>query len=294
MAAPLYFFPRKQLADVVDAQADRFRPSILRECGLEETFADVASVRGQTSTNELTGHGPGGASGVITTLLPASGRCPLRIGFHPDFQSWQPAVSEMLWIGTDKEHPPKPEDLLRSGAVLIDEGQILPPHAGLSLELGDGHRWTVPIVRRPAIAAEAGHAVTSLPMDLGWDESGRFAETIKPKYLALWNDAAEICDFYFAAAEQPRKRLELPVEKALTWALRILGLNYRYGRHEQNLLRAVDKTNIFTLLGLAVDAPLVYRLLGSLKKSVPATPPVVNTSPGSTDGSQVTDPAAAS
>lgn len=273
MAAPLYFFPRKTLSDVVDVQADRFRPPVLRECGLEETFSDVTSVRAQTATNELTVKGPGGASGVLTTILPASGQCPLRTGFHPDFQTWTQAGRE-LWIGTDNEHRPRPSDLLRSNSRRTG-ATPKPLHDGHSITLGDGHDWEVPVIRRPPAMAQFG-SLTALPKNLGWDLDGRFVESLKPEYQAIWEDTSAICDLFFD--EEGRLRdgeYQITVETALGWCLRILGLNYRLGRHEQNLLRLIDQSNVFTVLFLAVDGPRVMHLLK--KKPSPSTAEAVST-----------------
>jgi hypothetical protein len=295
MAPPLYFFARQQLSDVVDAQADRFRPSLLREAALDDTFSDVLSVANQTATNELVKAGPGGASGVLTTVLPASGECPKRTGFHPDFQDWRRTGPD-LWIGTDREHPPAPEDLLRSNATRLAGGEMRAAHAGYQYRLADGRYWEVPVIRRPAVVARHGRSITGLPMDIDWDAEGRFVETIKPEYQALWDDTESICDLFFEPDGTHRQgRFEISIETGLKWCLRILSLNYRYGRHEQRLLHAIDKTNVFTVLGLAVDAPLVNHLLAARqKKTDPSAPEAANTPPGSTADSETTGLAAAS
>lgn len=293
MAAPLYFFARRALGDVV--RDDRYLPSALRAVGLEETFADVRSI-GQTTITELVGRGPGDASGVIVSILPATGEVPKRIAYAPDFQAWRQAGPD-LWIGIDREQPPTPDDLVRStGRRMAGERHVRPPHAGYELELADGHRWTVPIIRRPAIVERFGGALTSLPMDVGWDAEGKFCETIKPQYQALWEETGAICDLFFDAEGRIRRgEFEIDVETGLRWCLRLLSLNYRYSRHEHNLLHAIDKENVFVVLGLAVDTPLVRELLGAgaEKKSSPA-PARVSMSPGSTADSPATDQAEAS
>lgn len=311
MAPPLYFFARKQLADVVDAQTDRFRPAALREHGLEETFSDVASVSRQTATNDLVQRGPGGFSGVITTVYPAAGPDPSRpggdmkrTGFHPDVQTWRRVLSTPgdgratthteLWIGIDNEYPPTPEDLLRSDAEIIGD-EARPAHGGFAMTLADGRRWRVPVIRRPDALVRSGKPITLLPMDMGWDAAGRYVETLKAQYQALWEDCGAICDLLVDADGRPREGdYEISREDGLKWALRILGVNYRYGRHEQNLLHAIDKTNVFTVLGAAVDMPMVYRLLVEKKTDVRSTAEPATTWPGSTGDSLATDPAAAS
>ena len=295
MAAPLYFFARRSLADVVGD--DRLRPALLNECGLALTLADVKSVRRQTSLFDITTKGPGGASGVFLYVFGPDREAPKRCNFQPQFQAWRemlPAAG--LWIGQDLEEPIRPRDLVREGGSTSIDGAPNVPHRGWEIELADGNRYTVPIVRRPAAVAKYGRPITNLPEDIGWDADGRFVQTVKREYAQIWEDVGKLCDLFFDAdGEHRRGEFELSVEDALRWAIRILALNYRYDAHLQNLLHLVDKTNVFTILGLAVDAPLVHHLVGAEKKSQEAGPPApepANTSPGSADSSPTIAPAA--
>lgn len=262
MAPPLYFFARRQLGDVV--RDGRLLPSLLAESKLDATFSDVTSA-GQCAINEIATHGPGGASGVLVTIIPASGEVPKRIGYQPDFQAWQQATKtpggQDLWIGLDREHPPTPADLLRSDFRRSQHGVIVASHQGFSLTLADGNLWTVPVIRRPAIVAKHGRRTSDLPTDIGWDIEGRFAETLKPQFQPLFDEAAALVGLFYEDDGRPRDgNFEISVEDGLRWCLRLLGVNYRYGPHEQNLLRAIDQSNVWLVLGLAVDTPLMQQL----------------------------------
>lgn len=262
MAPPLYFFARKQLGDV--ARDGRLLPSVLADCRLTDAFADVSSVD-QCCLNEITTHGPGGASGVLLTVLPFSGETPKRVGYQPDFQKWTLALKNPsgveLWIGVDREHPPTPEDLLRVASSRSPAGELRPAHKGYWLTLADGHRWTVPVLRRPPIVEKHGRSLSELPRDIGWDLEGRYVESLKPQHQSLFDDAGVLCQLFYEDDRRPRQGgFEISIEDGLRWCLRLLGLNYRYGVHEQNLLRAIDRSNVWLILGLAVDTPLLQEL----------------------------------
>lgn len=246
MAAPLYFFAGRSRNDLVDAGTRRFRAAPLASAGLEETWRDVTAPDEQGSLIELTAKGPGSKSGLLVTIFPRSGEAPKRLGYYPEFQRWI-EIDDGLHIGVDVEQPPSPADLLRSGRV----------HGGFNLELADGRTWTAPIVRRPQFAVERGCAATDLPQDIGWDLAGKFQQTLKSEFQPLFDDAAELCELFFGATGG---NYEISIEQGLKWAIRLLSLNYRYGRHEQNLLHAVDASNVMTILGAAIDWPTARNL----------------------------------
>lgn len=291
MAAPLYFFAKRSLADVV--RDDRLSPALLNECGLAQTFADIKSVRRQCSLFDITTKGPSGSSGVFLYALPPDREAPKRCNFQPQFQEWREVhKSAGLWIGQDIEEPVRPRDLLREGGSTDIDGDPTAPHRGWPLELADGRRYTVPVIRRPDVVARHGREITNLPEDIGWDENGRFVQTVKREYLQIWEDAGRLCDFFFDAEGRHRRGdFEISVEDGLRWAIRILQLNYRYDAHLQNLLHLIDKTNVFAILGMAIDAPLVNHLVGAEKKRTDAqsTLEPANTSPGPKDGFPTTD-----
>lgn len=284
MAPPLYFFARRQLGDVV--RDGRLLPSLLSESKLDATFDDVSSAA-QCCVNEITTHGPGGASGVMVVTLPASGETPKRIGYSPDFQTWRQATKtpdgKDLWIGVDREHPPTPADLLRTGAVGSLTGELVAAHRGYTMTLADGNPWMVPVIRRHAAVASRGHRLSALPTDLGWDLEGRFVEQLKPAYQHLFDDAGALVELFYEADGQARTgEFEISVETGLAWCLRILGLNYRVGPHEQNVLHMVAESNVWLILGLAVDAPLMREIMPAAFDDAAAYPPAADDQSAST------------
>jgi hypothetical protein len=81
-----------------------------------------------------------------------------------------------------------------------------------------------------------------------WDAAGKLLEPIKPAYEAFWRETAEVATWFWDGVEPDRGR-------ALELAIRALGINYRVGRAEQNVLRIVDRDSLLLVLAAAVDAP---------------------------------------
>lgn len=272
MAAPFYFFAGRSKNDLLDPGTHRFRPAPLASAGLDETWRDVIAPEEQGSLIDYTGKGPGGKSGVLVTIFPPSGQAPKRLGYYPEFQRWT-RLQDDLWIGLDNEEPPRPQDLLRATRKRDAAGRPAPLHAGYSPTLADGEAWTIPVVRRPPLLLESGWEESDLPHDIGWDESGRFAQTLKIEYQAIWEEAGQLCGQFFGPDGDLAEETTLTVEDGLRRAIRLLQLNYRYGRHEQNVLHAIDRSNVFFILGIALDLPTVKELLDARqKKSDPPAP----------------------
>ncbi|MDE3149666.1 MAG: hypothetical protein KGL37_09380, partial [Acidobacteriota bacterium] len=91
-------------------------------------------------------------------------------------------------------------------------------HRGYRHRLADGGLWDIPLIRRPPAMSQLvpGAPLTGLPQDIGWDDEGKFCETIKPAYRQLWEDSAEICDMIFEADGRLRDReFEITIEQGL-------------------------------------------------------------------------------
>lgn len=266
MAAPIYFFPK--LTRQAFAAGDKPNPRILLERGLLDVLGDVPSLEHDTVCTEIVGSGPGGASGVLLSVKPPRGRDigPRNHGYFAQFQDWHHVVDAgdlQLWIGLDKEHPVTPADIQRPK-----------PCDGRALDLADGAVWTIATVRRPNDTSE-------LPQDLGWDDRGNYRETVKPQYRALWDDTAEVIEWFL-----DKQLLIENMPRALDLCVRGLGVNYRYGRHEQNVLKLIDSVNYATLMAWMVDLPLRAAWFEAEKKraATPSSAPTgesTNTPPGS-------------
>lgn len=231
MAQPLYFLPHLQWNRDQSLSTIRL---ILRERGLAEVFSDVPQE--QVCVAVLNGRGPGDLSGTIIAYQTFAGDVPRRLGYYANEQRWMPVGDgTQCWIGIDTDEPPKPEDLRRRKE-----------HSGYTLELGDGNRYSVPVIRRP-------DGSTGLPTDLYFDAVGKLCEPIKPAYERYWEASKEVSEWFFGDT-QPEV---IDTAKAFRLAVDALGINYRFGMQEQNALRLIDKENFITLLMLTIDWPAV-------------------------------------
>jgi hypothetical protein len=284
MAPPLYFFAKTQAARL--APAGKLARSLLASRGLDQVLADVEGPE-HCVVDEIMGAGPGGQSGTILSAMPVAGPVPVRIGYYPEFQTWQ-EVGENLWMGLDKEYPPTPEDLARRAQF-------------------DGYRingWLVPVLRDP----KGG---THLPSR--WRYQGdEVVEEVRLEYLGLWQRWAEVAGLFFDA-DAPEAET-MPLTRRVDLCLEVLGLNYRVGRFEQNLLDVVEPDNWISILMASVDLPGfrdVFEQVTKKKTSLsgpaigsevsppsspaePAPPASPATSPGSEASCPATVPATAS
>jgi len=199
----------------------------------------------------------GGANYAQETAGPAGpgylvGRDAASLLYDPDRQTWEKApvlvegyAGPGYWVGFDTASPPGPADLAR-------EKQL----DGHWVELGDRHRWLVPVARMRS-------GVANVPRRVRLGAGGEKTLTIVPAYEALW---AEACAFWgeWIAALDP----DVPAAGEFTWVGRskagavatrldrcfdltctALAVNYRVGPPEISLLGLVDSEN-------AADAPL--------------------------------------
>lgn len=245
MSAPLYFFPKLRLAEL--AENGTLSPSVLKRYGLDAILHDVGPVSGHCA-NDLTGKGPGDDSGTMFCTN-TEGKIPHRAGYSPDFQRWQLVRKDPdLWIGIDNEHPPTPKDLVRPRVT-----------DGHNVELSDGHNYRVPVIRSPMRR-------TGLPEDMYLDADGEFKIELKPEYQQLWDDTGVIWDFFYD--DEPDEAAVLLYSDILRHCLDFVGLNYRYGRYEQSVLRLIDRTDAVWrgVLQAAVDWPMVVAEVDAKKK----------------------------
>lgn len=275
MAQPLYFLPGLSRAEL--APSGPLRKAILAERGLAQIFEGVTSIERDCTLCEISGRGPSDLSGSILAYQRSDGAIPRRIGYYAGEQSWTPVGDgNLLWIGTDTSEPPTPADLRRPKA-----------HSGYPINLA-GAVWLIPVIRRP-------DGSTELPQDYYWDSAGLFQKSLKETYRTIWDRLAEVADWYFTEGGFDSPTFSL--EKAVGLSIDVLGLNYRFGRNEQSLLRVIDSENWSTILACAVDVIGYDAVTESAKKNSPgATAESLNTFPGSQEEALPTgtDPAVAS
>lgn len=271
MAGLAYFLPNLASGHLVGPDR-RLSRALLRDRGLEAALADCETAD-HVAINDLHAHGPGGKSGLIVYPLPKSGQLPARMtGYFPAGQIWAPAFGdpEAYWIGHDPAEPPTPADLARRGRG----------YQGHDLELGPDRTLTIPIVRRPH------DRYTALPCEISFDRAGKTFSQIAAEYADLWEAMAPYIDAIFFDGEK-----DFDISAAIGLAARIVGINYRFGPAEQNVLRWLKSTNWGLVLQKAMDLPFYERAVEDQKKTESPTSPASTTSPGPTAACPITAPA---
>lgn len=265
MAQPLYFLPHLHPDQVNNVGT---RKAMLRERGLLDVFADVPMEL--MPCVGVPGRGPNNLSGSILYYQSPKTDIPRRTYFKDAEQQWTPVgTGEHVWIGIDTDDPPTPDDMVRRTV-----------YEGYGIDLADGKRWQIPVIRR------CHDASTALPTDMVWDSTGKLIEPIKPAYEALWRDTETVSRWFVEDQQAPRS-------DALRHAVKALSINYRFGVNEQNLLRVIDATNFMAVLMAMVDYPTYQAIEESQKKMLDATSTPSSTD-GLTDETPATDQAAAS
>jgi len=245
MAQPIYFLPGVSIKHEMTVAAKR---AIIQAAGIADVFADVKLET--LPIMPIDTLGPGDKSGTIICYHDSQNAVPPRFGYFADQQTWH-AVDDgsLLWIGLDKDHPPKPEDMQRAKVF-----------RGYEMELGDGNTWQIPLIRRPTDLS------TALPQTQ-YIERGKLVQSLKAAYRTYWEHSEEVADGFLAGKE-------FTVVRAHELAIEALSLNYRFGHNEQRLLGIVDSENYIALLSFTIDLPHVNAVSEFQKKTEPASPPV--------------------
>lgn len=230
---PYYFLPNCSKSEIApDGTLNR---EILEARGIADIFADVIGPEGNDcSIGDVSG-GPGGLSGVILTYQNNAGVTPPAF-FKPDIQEWhQCDDGDELWIGL--VGTPSAEDMARKRQ-----------YNGYNITLSDDadDKWGVPIIRRP-------DDTTCLPTSARFGKNGEFTESIKERYRAYWVDTLTVQDWLLNDGGYGR----IVLGQAVRLALRALSINYRVGRHEQNILGLIDNINCLEVLTVTIDMPAI-------------------------------------
>jgi hypothetical protein len=234
MAPPIYFFPKRTLAQV--APQGRLLRSLLQDVQLDRAWCDVEIIPRDASCFESVVAGPGGASGVMLCAIPP-GQTPIRVGYAPEFQEWTEAIPDKLWIGTDTEHPIEPADLARAVQM-----------PGYPVELA-GQTWTIPVIRDYL-------GGTGLPCDWDVGPGGEVTERIAEKYRDLWERWVSVVDIYFDEDDpRPAGVFDIPNSEAMARGVDVLSINYRFGQAMQNVLHLIGGDTWTPLLFMSIDGP---------------------------------------
>ena len=236
MAPPTYFFPKVSAAELV--RGDKLNDEVLRARKLAFTFHDLASVREDCFVQETVGTGPGDHAGTFLMAMPTDGKKPARTGYYPDQQEWQEFVEgeHSYWACIDRDMPPTPEDLVRKNPLEADAYPV-------RLR---GHKWLIPVIRDP-------NGGTGLPYDWLVGPDGEVAEQVQRRHHRLWTEWAGVVDLFFDPARPQANVFQIAPAEAVKRCLQLLGLRYRVGRAEQNLMHLVDSGNFFSILAAGVN-----------------------------------------
>jgi hypothetical protein len=270
-----YFLPR--IAKERVARGDELDRELLAAHGLAEVLADVRRVPEHGSVSFVHDSvGPGQQPGtVITPVSKHRGQGP--IGNLPGQQTWQPiGDGKKAWVGALTKDPPSPLDLERwklvGGLDVIDPGS---------------HAWTVPVARAAGMGLEFG----TLPQSYTFNADGEPIPNLLPQYAWLWELGAQIRDWY-ASQTPPEGDDVTPEERAafrprpVAWlikaAAKVLGVNYRVGLAELNLLHELGRPVLTQETAHTICQQVVnYELVEEAKKKPleSDSPPAPSSSP---------------
>jgi len=260
-----YFLPRIPKERV--AIGDELDRDVLAAAGLADVLADVRRVPVHASVSYVHDSvGPGQQPGtVITPVSKHRGVGP--IGNLPDRQTWRPiGDGKQAWVGALTKEPPTPLDLER-----------WQPIGGLKVLDPASYEWLVPVAR----AANIGMPYGTLPQSYTFDAAGEPVPSLLPAYAWLWELGGQIRDWY-ASQHPPEGEGITPEQRAahraqpLAWlikaAARVLGVNYRCGLAELNLLHELGRPVLTQETAHTICQQVVnYELVEQAKKKPPDT-----------------------
>lgn len=266
MSAPHYFLPSVFRGQLI--AGGKLSAALLESRGLVPIFGDVERLDAQVSLMEIPACGPGGASGTMLVPLVPGAEPPVRLGYQPNFQEW--TEHDGYWLGIDREAPPTPANLARTKQI-----------GGYKMTMGDGHEWLVPILRRPDDSTE-------LPSAFSFGADGRLIQSVRQQHRALWEDTAEVCQWFVEGTLFEVAKEHLP--RIIDRCVRILGVNYRFDRVLQNVLGPIGQEEWAAILCYAIDWPTAQALdqkkrAGPSASTTNGAPPAEpgNISPGSAE-----------
>lgn len=267
MAGFYYFFKNRRVDEI--ARGEELDVALLTHYGLHETLADVRKVPlHATLSNVGSNAGPGNSCGALLVIGSKYTGAPDIVTItHPkDLQKWVCVNEEKgLWLGVLKADPPRPQDLERF--KVIGGGTVTDPQH---------YEWTLPVAR----ALAHGMPYGTLPQSYRFDEQGEPQPVLDKAYEWLWNLAGEVKDWYVASDSENRR----PHAWLVKTAAKLLGVNYRVGIPELNLLQEVGRSVLHQqTVGAICQACYGWEVLEEAKK---------NSSPAETASTEI--PTAAS
>lgn len=261
----LYFFPHTtvdQLLDTTDEKRVRVRREFLERFGLEWTWRDVTLQEHLSYQTLREGIGEQcRALGMLVVPYPQG-----QVAALAKRQEWHCIDDGRYWVGTDPQHPDTPERLQRKG---LTNGYFFAAYEELP-------RLVVPIVRSPQPSQ------VTMRQDVYLDRNAKLHYKPKAAEQWLWEGVGRAWDLLHGDSGDGSPE-PLTIENGgLQLAVDLLGVNYRYGRAEQQVLGWLDNQNWIEVLYLACDLPLIreYRQREEDKKKAELAAALSSSKPG--------------
>jgi hypothetical protein len=239
----LYFFPHTtvdDLLDQTDATRVRIKRDFLQRYGLDYVWRDVTRL--EHISYQLMPNGIGSecaAMGVLVVAFP-QGQVAMR---HPR-QDWHQIDDGKYWVATDPQHPDTPERLQRKTTT---DGYYFNAYDEIKPLI-------VPVVRSPR------QSKITMRQSVYTDQNGQVHYKPKQCDQWLWNGVGRAWNLINNISNDDSPE-PLTIENGgLQLAVDLLGVNYRYGRAEQQVLGWLDNQNWIDVLYLACDLPLIREM----------------------------------
>jgi hypothetical protein len=243
MSSFLYFFPNLPNLGSVD--------KIPASCELGEVLKG-ASVSFRQVENAIDGQ-----SGTIASVQPSSKEGTETLcGYFPEKQTWlavdnaEGAVSH--YIGFENAAPPQASDLRRA--------ELAP---GYRVSLGE-ETFIVPIINL---------AITTLPQPYRWAGKGRAFLAVPDGYKKLTEQAQNMLERKekqqnaLAVKEKITPEMEIRDYEYFTFAVAVLGINYRLGVPEVCSIGLLNNVNVQEIVDVALGIRAFTEYLADQKKT---------------------------
>jgi hypothetical protein len=181
-------------------------------------------------------NGPSG-SGIIFAAVNDPEQSQQPIGYYKDHQRWTDCGS--YWLGIDDRFPPT--------AVSLERRKVVP---GIDTELAAGWVWCLPIIRQPDKDTRAAN-VCCLP-----SVQTSTAMKVPERYRAIWQLTGTLFDWMYNAiplTDSKSDGMRFVYESAAV----LLGVNYRVGPHETDVLECFEDEDVSAVIRAAIDADAV-------------------------------------
>jgi hypothetical protein len=213
MAGFLYYIPKER------------NPTREKLAKLGFPFAEWAAVPGCGCDK-----GPDGGVGAVFVLSLPVGSQP-TVGHYPDTQHWENRFGGDLWVGWEREAPPRPLDLQWERAV-----------QGKPVKLLDGNTWIVPAILNPdqTLAVEA----VLRPGNNGTIRRDEPA----PQYKSLWTFINRMLNTHGTSVKPTQEECVNGIASAMS-------MNYAVSPCELLTLGLLTEVNMFLVFGAIAGIP---------------------------------------